>query len=68
MEVTLYSTNCARCIILETKLKQKQIDFKLVEGEEEIIKAGFKSAPILKVDNEYMEFSKAIGWINQYKG
>ena len=64
--VVLYSTNCPKCKILESKLVQKNITFELVTGDdavEAISNKGFMSAPILEVDGENMEFNAAIGWL-----
>lgn len=68
MSVTLFSTNCPRCKVLEDKLKAKKISFQLIDGEraiESIQERGFLSAPLLNVDGEDMEFGKAIRWVNE---
>ena len=64
MNVTLYTTHCPRCTVLEKKLKEKNIEYNIVEDEETIIQKGFMTVPILEVDGEVMNFSKAIKWIN----
>jgi glutaredoxin len=68
MRVILYSTDCPKCKILESKLKQKNVAFELVTGEEAveaISNKGFMSAPMLEVDGEDMEFGKAVKWVNE---
>lgn len=68
MRVILYSTDCPKCKILESKLKQKNVAFELVTGEEAveaISNKGFMSAPLLEVDGENMEFGKAVKWVNE---
>lgn len=68
MRVILYSTDCPKCKILESKLKQKNVAFELVTGEEAveaISNKGFMSAPMLEVNGENMEFGKAVKWINE---
>lgn len=67
MEVTLYSIGCPQCKVLEMLLKRNEIRYNLVEGAEEMQKRGFKSAPILEVDGEAMNFSKAMKWIKGEK-
>lgn len=62
--IILYSTHCPKCNILEHKLKEKNIDYTECNDTEEIIKQGFYEAPILKVGDEYMNFGKAIKWVN----
>ena len=68
MKAILYSTDCPKCKILESKLKQKNVAFELVTGEEAveaISNKGFMSAPMLEVDGENMEFGKAVKWVNE---
>lgn len=62
--ITLYSTHCPKCHVLEMKLRKKGIDFNLVEDTDKLIEMGFKSAPILQVGDRYMDFAEANGYIN----
>ena len=64
MKVTLYSTNCPRCIVLEKKLNQKNIEFDLVSDEDTMINKGFMTAPMLEVDDEVYDFKGAVDWLN----
>ncbi len=64
MNITLYSTGCSRCTILETKLKQKNINYNLVTDVNTMSDMGFTSVPMLLVDNNLMDFGEAIRWIN----
>ena len=53
--------------MLAQKLDQKGITYKLkatTDDLEEIIEKGYKSVPILVVGDNYMDFMKAIEWIN----
>lgn len=65
--VTLYSTGCPRCKILEQKLQQKNIDFNIESDMQTIIDMGFRAAPILKVDENFYDFGGAIKWVNSYE-
>jgi len=67
MNVKLYSTHCPRCNVLEKKLQQKGVKFELVLefDSDDMQKKGFDSAPILQVDDEYMDFVKANNWVNE---
>lgn len=65
VEVTLYTTNCPKCKVLEAKLKQKNIDFNVVDDEKVMLDMGFMSAPMLIVDGEVMDFSVAINWLKK---
>lgn len=70
MNVTLYSTGCPRCTIIEKKLRTEGIDFTLVSGEDakqEMLKMGFTMAPVLVVDDSIMDFVDANNWIKVYK-
>ena len=58
--VVLFSTGCPKCRVLEQKLNQKNIDFTFNDNIDEIIEKGFMTAPVLKVDDDYLEFGQAI--------
>ena len=61
--VTLFSTNCPKCRVLEQKLNQKNITFNIDNNMQEIIDQGFMSAPVLKVDDVYYDFKQGVDWI-----
>ena len=63
MNVTLYSTHCPKCIVLEKKLKEKNIQFNIVSDEDAIIKKGFMTVPMLEVNDNIMNFQEAMRWI-----
>ena len=65
MHVILYTTHCPKCKVLEAKLKQKAIDFKIIDDEKVMIDKGFMSAPMLEVDEKVMDFSAAINWTKE---
>ena len=65
--IILNTTNCPRCHILESKLKEKKITYSVIEGEEAIgyiQQRGFMTAPLLVVDQEAMDFNSAMKWIS----
>lgn len=64
MTVTLYSTHCSNCIVLEKKLKQKNIEFLEVNDIKIMEEKGFMSAPMLEVDGVVMNYNTAIQWVN----
>ena len=67
MKVILYSTDCPKCKVLESKLREKNIAFDLVTGEEAINfiqEKGYMTAPLLSVDDDTMDFGKAVKWVN----
>ena len=70
-DITLYSTNCSKCNVVKTKLTELHLDFKTVTDRDTVIKVGqehnITSAPILKVDDNYYDFSQAINFIKGQK-
>lgn len=65
MIVTLYSTNCPRCVVLEKKLQNAGINFSINNNIEEMLALGFLEAPILMVDGKAMAFKEANDWIGE---
>lgn len=64
MEIILYTTHCPKCMVIEKKLQQKNIPFNSCEDVSTLVDRGFKQAPILFVDGQYLEFGDAVKWIN----
>ena len=64
-EIILYSTHCAKCKILEFKLKQQGIEFKEVTDIEIMTRKGFMSVPMLETNGIIMNFAQANKWINE---
>ena len=64
MQITLFSTHCPRCSVLEKKLKQKGIDYDEVNDVSIMEEKGFLTAPMLEVDGAAMSFGEAVKWIN----
>jgi glutaredoxin len=58
--IKLYSTHCPKCRILETKLKQQNIEFEVIDDEEVMINKGFKSAPKLEINGQILDFPEAM--------
>lgn len=63
--ITLYSTHCPRCRVLETKLTQKNIEFNVVTDVNKMESLGIQSVPILEVDDKLLNFTDAIAWVNK---
>lgn len=62
----LFSTHCPKCKVLERKLQEKNIPYTEISDVAEIEKTGFKTVPLLKVDDKILEFSEAIKWVRDY--
>lgn len=65
-QITLYTRYCPMCKVLETKLKEKNISYEIVDDEDKIIEMGFKSVPVLKVDDNIMLMKDALQWVKKY--
>lgn len=63
--VILYTTGCPRCHVLETKLKQKNIEYAECNDVEEMERKGISSVPCLSVDGEILDFGSAVKWVNE---
>ena len=66
MNIVLYTIDCPNCLILEKKLKAKDIKFLKVSDKEAIVAKGFGDSafPLLEVDGVVMSYKTAIQWIN----
>lgn len=62
--ITVYTTHCPKCKVIETKLKAKNMDYVEVADMNEIVKLGFQSVPVVEVDGTIMDFAEANQWIN----
>lgn len=62
--VTLYSTHCPKCMVLEKKLKSKGIEFNTVTDIEIMQNMGIMQAPLLEVNGIKMQYTESIEWIN----
>jgi len=63
MNITLYTTHCPKCKVLETKLQQRGLEYETIEDENIMVEKGFLSAPMLEIDGEVFDFSGAINWL-----
>jgi hypothetical protein len=66
MDVVLYTIDCPNCLVLEKKLKAKNIKFLKVSDKDTIVAKGFGEAsfPILEVGGVAMSYKTAIEWVN----
>lgn len=66
MSIILYTIDCPKCLILEKKLRQKNVEFLKVSDKDTIIAKGFgdSSFPILEVEGVIMNYKTAIQWVN----
>ena len=64
MTITLYSTHCPKCMVLEKKLQQKGISYEEINDVNVMTEKGYMSVPMLEVDGVSMDFNEAVKWIN----
>ena len=63
-DVTLFTTHCPKCEVLESKLKAKRIQYLVVDNTDDLIALGFTQSPMLKVSDQTLGFTDAIKWVN----
>lgn len=61
--IILYSTNCPKCKIIKQKLTQANLEFTEITDVKQIMEKGFREAPVLEVDGEFMKFPEAVVWL-----
>lgn len=67
-KIILYSSGiCPKCNVLKVKMKNANIDFTNISGNDAIA-SGIKEVPVLEVDGLRMNFKDAVEWINNKKG
>lgn len=63
--VTLYSTHCPKCRVLEAKLQKAGIDFRVCEDIPAMEAKGISSVPVLEMeDGALLDFAQAASWVN----
>ena len=68
MSITLYTTGCPQCKVLESKLSDKNIKFNTNTDIDDMISKGIGSAPVLEVGGERLNFVDAVKAVNAYDG
>lgn len=58
--ITLYSTGCPKCVILEKKMNQKHLNYDTVSDVDLMMERGFSSLPMLDVDGHVYDFKEAL--------
>ena len=66
--VTVYSTGCINCKRLFEKLDNAQIPYEINRDLSEILKIGFTTVPILKINDEFLTYKEAVKYINKIGG
>ena len=61
----LYSTGCPKCNILKKKLAEKGVKYDENNSVEDMLSIGITVVPMLKVNDDLLDFSEAFKWLNQ---
>lgn len=64
-EVTLYSTGCPKCTVLEKKLDSKGVKYKKVDSVDELRDLGILEVPVIKIGDTIMNFTESVAWVNK---
>ena len=64
--ITLYTTHCPKCGVLEKKMTQNGIEFTSVDDVDLMLSMGLQDAPHLQVDDTIMDFKTALEWIKEH--
>ncbi len=65
MSITFYTTHCAKCKILKQKLDEKGIEYDICDDVNIMLSEGIRSAPVLEVDGEIMNYLNAVNWLKE---
>jgi glutaredoxin len=64
--ITVYTTHCPKCNMLEKMLKNAGIEYDTFEDVDKMVEMGLKSAPYMQVNcGELMDFKTAMNWIKE---
>lgn len=63
-KITLYSTGCPMCLVLEKKMKAKKIAYEICSDTTEMTRKGFTRVPVLEVGDVIFYFEDAVKYIN----
>ena len=63
--ITVYTTHCPRCKILEKTLASRDVDYVAVEDVDTIVAKGFQIVPMMEVDGKVLDFKEAMFWIKE---
>ena len=67
-QIILYSTGCPKCQVLTKKLNAAGVKYEVKTDVDEMLSLGIKSAPVLSVGGNLMDFSKAVQWVSTCNG
>jgi len=64
-KMTLYTTGCPKCRILERKLDDKKLEYEKCEDKNTMAELGIRAVPVLKVeDGRMLGYFEAVKYVN----
>lgn len=63
--IILYSNGCPKCNVLKSKLDEKNIKYEICSDIDIMLGKGFKSVPMLEVDNKIMDYIESLNWVKE---
>jgi glutaredoxin len=61
--MVLYSNGCPMCKKLKEKLDLAGIKYSMSGDFKEVIEAGFKTVPVLKTEDGFLDYRKAVEYL-----
>lgn len=63
--ITLYTTRCPKCLMLEDRLNDNQIDYNVVDDKTIMSVMHIDKVPMLDVDGTLMDYRAAMAWLKE---
>lgn len=63
--IILYTIDCPKCKVLERKLEEKNIQYKVCKDTNIMAEKGYMYLPILEIDDKVLNFKEAVDWIKE---
>lgn len=63
-KIVLYTTDCPKCKVLESKLNGKRIEYDVCRDVSVMESMGVKTVPMLEVDGKMMNCYEAVLYVN----
>lgn len=63
--ITLYTTGCPLCRVLESKLAQKNISYETCTDVDQMMALGITHVPVLSVDGALLQMQDAMKYIER---
>lgn len=64
-KITLYTIHCPACVILENKLKEKNIQYNTITDRNVMKNLNFINLPVLEVNGQFLNYYQAWKWVEQ---